>query len=627
MISKSSKVKIIVPTNATTRELFATEELAKYLNKILGVSAETITDSDCSCGCDAKFLIGGPERNKKTAEYISEADFRKNVPGPEGMLLKAVDENTVIIAGSSWNDGECERGTIYGVYELLERYCGCTLAAFSNPNVDAGEIVPKCDNLDLSNVDYAKASCDRLYRAAIIQYADCAGDPEKELNIPFFDWLIKNRYNRILTWTSIYTYFCKNGLIKELERRGFRFTVGHHESSRLFLPAHGNEFFPEHYFETHPEYFKLQSDGTRFENMDHTGQVVYCSRNRDAINEVAKNVNSWLNNNPIVDILAFWPNDGVHEQCQCPECSKYSKTENYCYFVNEIAKLVKPQHPNIMFDLLIYVDLYDCPDNIKLDPSIIIDESTWHKTGLRSVGKPDGSCLNNTHFEENLLKWHKTGAEVVYYDYYMGVYSLRQRWIPMADELQSIWKNFIEKDIYGSGTQIECFSLWNHLLNYYSFARTGYDTSITFEQNVKALTKLYGNGDEEMAKIFTELEDIMDGQVEITTCGHYLMEHVDKEKIYAMFDKALSLAETPRERNNIRLTRMVFRYSDLETQDEQSKDTRYKSVFENYVDETGELAKMTEYDSFWKNNPGYAITIPLKSEKTNFVPDKWYLFE
>ena len=623
-ILNNSNVKIVLPSNPTLREQFAGEELAKYLKAILSINAIITTDEDCACG--NAFLIGGPERNEITARYIIENDFRKIVPGPEGMLIKAIDDK-VILAGSSWNPGECERGTIYAVYELLERFLGCSLSAFSHPDIDAGEYVPALDCIDLSGVNYVKTCADRDYRTAIIQYADAAGDPEKELNMPFFDWLLKNRYNRILTWTSIYEAFKNNGLLYEIERRGLRFTVGHHESSRLFLPAYGNEYFSEHYYETHPEYFKLDKEGKRYENMTPWGQWVYCSRNENAIKEVAKNIKAWLKLNPNVDILALWPNDGIHEQCSCENCSKYTKTENYCYFVNEIAKIVNAEYPNVKFDLLIYVDLWVAPKDIKLEPSIIIDEATWAEEGLRAVGKPDGSCLAGTDFETNLLKWRKTGAEVVYYDYYMGVYPQRQRWIPMADELQSLWKRFIEKDIMGSGTQIECFNMWNHLLNYYAFARTGYDTTISLDSAIKSLTKIYGNGAEMVGEIYHELEDIMDGQVDIIKCGHYLMAHVDKEKIYAKFEKAFSLCETKRARNNLRLTRMVFRYSDLETSDPASLTEKYASVFDHYKDETGELAKMTEFDSFYKNNPGYAITIPLSSKKTNFVPDKWYIFE
>ncbi|MBQ8255126.1 MAG: DUF4838 domain-containing protein [Clostridia bacterium] len=623
-IVKNDRIDILIPKNATPRESFAASELKKYLELMLDASVRMTHEAD---GKNARFIIGGPERNPACASLISVDDFKNEVPGPEGMMIRSVGDNTVIIAGSNGNVGEKERGTVYGVYEFLERFCSCTLAAFSHPDVDAGEIVPRHERLDLNDINYVKSAADRPYRTAIIQYADAAGNPDKVLNLPFFDWLVKNRYNRILTWTSIYDHFKSTELLGEIERRGLGLTVGHHESSRLFLPAYGNEFFPEKYYETHPEFFKLQKDGSRFLNQDPWGQWVYCSRNADAIKEVANNIIRWLERNPAVDILAMWPNDGISEQCNCPECAKYSKIENYAYFVNEIAKLVGKKHPNVKFDMLIYVDLWECPDGIKLEPSIMIDESTWHYDGLRRTGKPDGSCLNGTHFEDNLLKWHKAGAEVVYYDYYMGIYSLRQRWIPMADELQAIWKNFAKTEISGSGTQIECFNIWNHLLNFYTFARTGYDTEISLERSINSLCRLYGKGGEAVAEIFTELEELLDGQVEIPDCGHFLMENVDKEKIYSKFEQAFSLAETPRERNNLRLTRMVFRYSDLETQDPASRNEKYESVFDDYVDESGELAKMTEYDSFMKNDPGYAITIPLSSKKTNYVPDKWYLFE
>ena len=53
-----------------------------------------------------------------------------------------------------------------------------------------------------------------------------------------------------------------------------------------------------------------------------------------------------------------------------------------------------------------------------------------------------------------------------------------------------------------------------------------------------------------------------------------------------------------------------------------SEDWKFKGRGEN-----GELAKMTEFDSLWKNNPGFAIGIPVKSEKPYTGKDKWYEFE
>ncbi len=625
LLNRHAQIFILLPALPTPREQFAAEELKKYLSLML--RADAVLGDDETRPAGPAFLVGGPERNKQTARYLTKDAFRAEVTGPEGMLIRALDENTILLAGSSWHEGERERGTVYAVYEFLERYCGCVLAAYSHPDADAGEIVPVCQSLSLSDVEYCKPCADRPYRTAIVQYEDVAGNPERGLNIPFFDWLVKNRYNRFLTWTSIYEHFKENGMLAELERRGLALTVGHHESSRLFLPARGNKYFPEHYFETHPEYFKLQADGTRFENTDPWGQWVYCSRNEQAIAQVAENVIAWAKQNPAADVIALWPNDGIFEQCTCPLCSQYTKTENYCHFINGVAERVSKVLPHLRFDMLIYVDLWDCPEGLTLHPSILVDEATWHKSGLRTTGKKDGTSLTGTHFEENLLKWKQTGAEVVYYDYYMGVYSVRQRWLPMADEIQAIWRNFITKGISGAGTQIECFNHWNHLLNFYTFARTGYDTALTVQDTVAAIASLCGKAAPVVKEILLAGEDLVDGQLPLHKCATMLMESIDKEAIYAAYERAFALADTPRARNNLRLLRMVFRYSDLEVQEPASRDKEYQRIKENYLDAGGEMGYMTRFDSFWKNDPGFGVSFPLKSDEKDFVADKWYLFE
>lgn len=74
------------------------------------------------------------------------------------------------------------------------------------------------------------------------------------------------------------------------------------------------------------------------------------------------------------------------------------------------------------------------PARGKLERCLQIDEATWAKE-QRTCGKPDGSCINDTAYEHNIMRWKAAGAEVVYYDYFMGVFGNRQRIIPMADEL------------------------------------------------------------------------------------------------------------------------------------------------------------------------------------------------
>ena len=622
-ISANSDINIVIPQTPTPRESFAAEELCTFLGKIF--SATPVVSSEPSDGVN--FIIGAPCRNVHAASLISDKEFESLVPGPEGMMIKNFGNN-ILIAGSNGDDTENERGTIYAVYEFLERYLGVSFAAYVNPDISGGDYIPEYEAIELENIEYIKPFSDLKYRTAIVQYADAQGDPIHGFNVPFFNWLIRNRYNRILTWCGIYDGYKKNGMLQEAEKRGIRFTVGHHASSQMFLPPFGNECFPEHYYETHPEYYKLKSDGTRYKPDGFFGQWIFCSRNEDLINTISDNIINWIAQNPMVDIIAFWPNDGMDEQCGCDDCKKHTKVANYTYFQNSVAKRVAKVYPYVKIDMLVYVDLWECPDGQKLEPSLIVDEATWHDTGLRKPGKPNGGGIIGTLFEDNLLKWHNVGAEVVYYDYYMGVYPARQRLIPMADEIQALSKRYLEKGIMGTGTQIECFNMWNHIFNYYCFARTAYDTSLSMEDNLDRFTRIFGNGAEYVKEIIRTCEECLDGQESIMTAGKYLMLNIDKEKVYALYEKAFEAAITPAQRNNVRMMRMAFRYSDVECAESTVKPAPPYSSLRKYEDPTGELYFMSRFDSFKHNNPGYGITIPVDCAPTDkFTPDKWYEFE
>ena len=622
LISANTRLHIAIPRSASRQEEFAAYELKKYLTAICGVEASVScegSDADCT------IILGAPVRNPLCAEHISQAEFSALCPGPEGMFIKASGD-VIIIAGS---DDSSHRGTIYAAYEFLERFCGASLAAFSKPGENAGEFVPHFNELDITPAQYIKPACDLPYRGAIVQYSDAAGNSDHALNMPFLDWLCKNRYNNIYTWAHCYEGLKKQGILEEIERRGIDFTVGHHEASKLFLPAHGNDYFPEEYFITHPEFYRLQEDGTRYEDTTHWGQWIFCSRNEEMIATLAENIKSWLRQNPMVKVVNFPPNDGMAPQCVCEACAPYSKVENYMHVINSAAKLVRAEYPDVQIQALAYTDLFDCPDGAELDEAVCIMEATWHETGLRSVGKPDGSCLAGTFFEDNLLKWHACGANVVYYDYYMGVYPARQRYLPMADELQALCRRMVECGISGSATQIECFNHWNHLFNFYCFARTAYDTSISMEDNLARFGAIFGEGAQEICEIIRYAEEVSDGQESIMTAAIRLMKDIDKERVYDLYDRALAKTTDAAARNNIRLMRMVFRYTDLETSLPESpkSDANYKNVYE-YTEPTGELGEMLKFDSIWNNNPGHAIAIPGKPiSPTAFKESIWYKFD
>ena len=202
---------------------------------------------------------------------------------------------------------------------------------------------------------------------------------------------------------------------------------------------------------------------------------------------------------------------------------------------------------------------------------------------------------------------------------------------PAADEQQSNWKRCVEVGISGSGTQIEYFNFWNHIFNFYTLARTGYDTSLSMEDNLAVFTKMFGEGAENISEIIRMAEDCLDGQVKINKAALFLMDNIDKETVYKLFDKALDVTTTPYARNNIRMMRMGFRYSDVECfYTILGKDDFFRYVpYEECDDPTGELYYMSHnFDSCRWNDPGFGIMLPLDCKKqADFVPDRWYEFE
>lgn len=604
-LHSNMRVAVILPQQPGKVESFAGEEVKKYLVKIFGN-----TVSFAENNAEIIFVIGGPESNPAAESILSAADFAEQVPGPEGFLYE-VNGNTVLLAGSD------ETGTLYATYEFLEQELGCCFGAFPLPDMPVGEIVPAYTEKELPEIKRSKAAADIAYRTAIVQFGEWVDNADRALNIPYFDYLAKNRYNRILTWIGVYQQLKQMGMVEELQKRGIRLTVGHHQSLTTFLPFEGNEDFPTAYGKEHPEYFRVLQDGRRqtsFNDRAYGGQWLMCSRNQNAIEEMAANINTWLERNPVVDTIALWPNDGIARQCQCGLCSPYTKMENYLYFLNEVAKRLKEVHEERKVDAIVYLDLWECPKNTQLCENIVIDISTWTPNGLRSCGKPDGSALLSSTVADRMHEFKKAGCPVVLYEYYMGNYGNKQAVMPSADELQSIFRYFKEHGFEGSGTQMESFNLWNNILNFYCFARTAYDTDFSLEQGIQGLCHLFGKGAEPIAKILRIYEDTLDGQVVISETGKWFAANVDAPTIYNLFEEAFQLAEDTVSRNNVRLMRMAFHYTMLlQTDTDEAKK------------ELGAMA--THFDSFKVNDPGFAISIDTELRSDKLPDDKWYQFE
>lgn len=605
---------IVTPESATLREAFAAAELQKYIRTITGA----VLPVACGYADGNVILIGGPERNRLAEQYISRERFLQAVPGLEGMLIKTVGNDALLIAGSSGDSNEKERGTVYAVYEFLERYLGCSFAAYGMPDASAGEFVPRLDSIAIGNIEYVKGGADLGYRTAIVQFDGCDNvnaDANHALVPAFIDWLAKNRYNRMLLTMKSYELFKQNGALEEIRKRGLSLTVGHHDSGTFFLPPLGNNSFPEMVFKTHPEYYKLQSDGTRYlADTKWHGQLVFDLRNGECARAMASNISAWIHENPDVDAVTIWPNDGTSLQCVCEQCRIHSKTDNYAWFVSEVARAVNQEHPHVRIDLLIYQDLWEPPEATEIAPGVLVDVSTWGPGSiLRSFGKKDGSGLVGTYIEKNAERWGLIAGGYVYYDYYMTNFDSKQVYCPMADEILAIHGHCAKYgSCKGSGTQIEPYNIWNYLFNFYTHGRAAYCTDLSLDELLDRFARVFGKGCESVKEYIRYVESFYEGQADTgLESAAWFMGHVDRDRAYGFLENAFTAEDDEKFRDNIRLLRMAFRYSDLQTFSPGCDELRYMS---------------REFGSYWsvEGQRGCGLAVLDKPGESTFCPDKWY---
>ena len=130
-----SDYTILVPVSPQPAESTAATELQNILGQVTGATIEVIPENRAKdVSTKGNFISVGD-----TLLY-REQDFKAENLNTDGFLLKTVD-NTLFIVG------ENQRGTLYGVYEFLEREAGCR---FLSPTYDH---IPSVQRLGLRALD------------------------------------------------------------------------------------------------------------------------------------------------------------------------------------------------------------------------------------------------------------------------------------------------------------------------------------------------------------------------------------------------------------------------------------------------------------------------------------------
>ena len=343
--------EIVTGPNPVKTVQFAARELKTHLDGITGGDFKIVTD--------AKVVNGLVLRSPSAALTLSGEDREE---------FGAID--------AKWLPGLYARqGTLYAVYDFLERACGVVWADSS----DYGTVLPKKPTLTV-DADFKVKPPFMAYRG---------GHPIDQDRYEPLMWARKsageNRYNAL-------AYGKKTQ--KEIEWQ-----------QRLFMRRKrlGGEFMPaNHSFYFWIERFWAKKDGwkgRRFERrrpglfaQGYVGEPPQlCYMDPETIAQTVDDIGRYFTDDAFVKRFygrRIWGDDAYclepmdnRSFCKCEKCTKYYETDRpekarhstyWFTFVNAVAKEVKKRFPDKRISTLAYMTHEGLPTNVTLEDNVLV---------------------------------------------------------------------------------------------------------------------------------------------------------------------------------------------------------------------------------------------------------------
>jgi hypothetical protein len=330
---------------------------------------------------------------------------RADVPGAdklgaEGFWLKT-EPGRVIVAGGR------PRGTLYGVYALLEEQLGVrwwTADAESVPQ-RRRVVVPPLDQVQTPAFEYREV----FWTGMIRTNADFAA--RQRVNGAQIDLGDKHGGRG-----AVYYPFC-------------------HSLDALI---------PRDLYKTHPEYFPLVG-GKRL-----TDYTQRCLSNPEVVKLAIATVREWIRAHPEATIISVTQND-TEGWCQCDPCRTLDEMEgspaaSVLKFVNAIAEDIEKDYPAVRIDTFAYQYTRRPPKTLRPRPNVIVR--------LCSIeccfAHPLDGCPSpeNRRFVEDTRAWQAIAPKLYVWDYTTNFRHYQQPF-PNWDALQANVRFFREHGVTG----------------------------------------------------------------------------------------------------------------------------------------------------------------------------------
>ena len=359
--------QIVIAADAGRIERFAASELKLHLDEMTGADFKIVSDAAPSAGYEIR--VGESRRTKqKNADFdVQEYSF---CIGRDSAELIGYDRKT---PGSGMPGLYDLQGTMYAVYEFLEKDCG---VRWLNPT-DYGTYVPKAPTL-------AVAVRSRRGKPAFRMRGGAGFDNRKPI-------LWKEGSEGAARYNAFAFASVKAGTV-EMRNRQRLFFLRHRAGGEYAIANHSFYGWYPRFLEKkdanfegyHPEYFAKDQPGRPSQ---------LCYTNPGAIAQAVKDARAYFDNGgykvalPGTRVGYHWgendfclePMDGAGF-CRCKECLRYFEPERikegsgdstvWFRFVNAVAKELKKSHPGKTISTLAYSTHEGLPTGVTLEDNV-----------------------------------------------------------------------------------------------------------------------------------------------------------------------------------------------------------------------------------------------------------------
>jgi len=443
LVANGRGATIITADNPMPVTVYAAQELVRHVELATGVKLPVVTESKVPEGVACRIFIGPTQAARTLGIDVA------TLP-PETFVMRTVGPDLYIAGnedkGDPLDDCNSKCGTLFGVYELLER---AIKVHWLWPG-ELGTYVPKTDRITLAPVDetvkprlaYRWILWGRVKRAAT----------EKEFEF--------TKGEKMLGFTreGLRDYGCDLNSYMRRHRMGGLDRippVGHHFTG--WWKKHG---------EAHPEWFMMHEDGTRGPSKQSgTESVPMCVSNPELHRFI---VDNWNGKSPIRLGEVDWP-----DACRCPACRAWDTpppdplpdflvsqidrglpksaqwqryrghvlpgfyrpmctSDRYARFWQSVQKLAAERNPEALVTTYIYYNYFPAPtSDIKLGPQVYGEFVPWGNPQHTDFFPMREEALE--WLRQQWMGWQRTGIRLCYRPNY-----LHDGWVmPLVDTRQS----------------------------------------------------------------------------------------------------------------------------------------------------------------------------------------------